>query len=51
MSTAARRRVIKDIDTTNRKKDYIELYFLGEHVGNYDNDREVEEAKHEIIGY
>lgn len=41
----------KDIFTITRRKYYIELYFLGEHIGNYDNDREIEEAKREVLGY
>lgn len=51
MSTAPKRRRYTDIFTTVRRRDYIELYFLGEHIGNFDNDKEVEEAKHEVTGY
>ena len=51
MSTAPKRRRYTDIFTTENKRGYIELYFLGEHIGNYDNDREIEEAKHEVLGY
>lgn len=31
-----------------RNRDYITLYYKGQFAGNYDNDREVEEAKEEI---
>jgi len=41
----------KDIFTTKRNRYYISLFFLGEFVGNYDNDAEIEEAKHEVLGY
>jgi hypothetical protein len=50
MTTAPKTRKYNDIFTTERKRDYITLYFLGQFVGNYDNDREVEQAKREIIG-
>lgn len=41
----------KGLFTTVKDKYYITLYFLGSFAGNYDNDREIEVAKHEILGY
>lgn len=51
MSTAAKRRTITDIFTTEQNKFYITLYFLGEFIGNFDNWHEVDEAKREVLGY
>ena len=42
---------MKDIFTIKRHRDYISLYLMGVFVGNYDNDREISEAKKEILGY
>ena len=42
---------MRDLFTIVRHRDYSTLYFLGEFKGNYDNDREIEEAKREILGY
>lgn len=41
----------RDIFTIKHYKGYMALFFLGKFVGNYDNWKEVEEAKHEILGY
>lgn len=41
----------KDIFTTKQMINYISLFLMGEFVWNYDNWREIEEAKHEILGY
>lgn len=51
MSTAARTRKYNDIFTTKEHKDYITLYLMGKFIGNFDNWNEIEEAKHEILGY
>jgi hypothetical protein len=41
----------KDIFSIKRNRYYITLFFLGVFAGNYDNDQEVEEAKHNILDY
>ena len=51
MNTTQKRRVHREVFTIVRKPYYITLFLLGEFIGNYDNDREVEEAKKEILGY
>lgn len=40
-----------DLFSIKRERYYITLFFLGSWVGNYDNDKEIEEAKLEILGY
>ena len=42
---------MKDIFTIKRHRDYITLFFLGQFICNCDNDNEVEEEKHKILGY
>ena len=41
----------KDIFTTKQMINYISLFFMGQFVCNCDNWAEIEEAKHEILGY
>lgn len=50
-SSAAKRRTITRLFTTEDHPYYITLYFLGNFVGNYDNWEEIREAKKEILGY
>lgn len=48
-STAPKRRKHYDVFTTEQHQYYITLYFLGQFVGNYDDDKEIEEAKLEVL--
>jgi hypothetical protein len=41
----------KDIFTTKQHRDYISLFFMGQWVGNFDSWNEVEQEKHNILGY
>lgn len=42
---------MSDLFKTVKHKYYITLYYDNVFKGNYDNDKEVKEAKREILGY
>lgn len=48
-STAPKRRKYSNVFTTEQHQYYITLYFLGRFVGNFDDDKEIEEAKLEVL--